>query len=197
MMTPDGGKLELERRLRQVADHPESAAAHFNLGLAYTQRGRVDRAEQAYRKALELDPELVEAWVNLGGVLMLKWDFRGSLEAVREALKRKEDLVLAHYNAGQAHLYLGDAEGVVRSNRRVVELDPNHAAGHYFLAVGLLAAGSVDAAREAVGRARALGHSPAPDFLRALESAERNVAAGGNRNIVSRIGAEAPKQNRR
>jgi tetratricopeptide (TPR) repeat protein len=186
-------KLQLERCLRQVEKHPESAKAHFNLGLAYTQRGRADRAEQAYRKSLEIDPDLIEAWVNLGGVLMLKWDFEGSVEANREALKRDEDLVLAHYNIGQASLYLGDAEEVVRCSRRVIDLDPNHAAAHYFLAVGLLATKRVEEARAALSRAKALGHSPQPDFLRAIHQAEEELERERNTNLVTNIGADAPK----
>lgn len=186
-------KLDLERCLERANEQPHSAAAHYNLGLAYTQRGLVDRAEKSYRKALELNPDLVEAWVNLGGVLMLKWDFDGSLEANREALRRKDDLVLAHYNSGQASLYLGDAEGVVRSSRRVVELDPNHAAGNYFLAVGLLALGRVDEARAAVERSRFLGHSPAPEFLRALARAEKETDDDREGETETNIGADAPK----
>ena len=185
-------KLELEHCLRRAEEHPGSAAAHFNLGLAYTQRGLTDRAEQAYRKALEIDPDLIEAWVNLGGVLNLKWDFEGSLKANREALERQDDLVLAHYNTGQACLYLGDAEGLVRSSRRVVELDPHHAAGCYFLAVGLLALGRVEEARTEVGRARFLGHSPAPEFLRALENAEKKLDTDRSENTQTNTGANAP-----
>jgi tetratricopeptide (TPR) repeat protein len=190
--------LELERCQERVETSPESAAAHFNLGLAYTQRGMVDRAEASYRKALEADPDLVQAWVNLGGVLMLKWDFKGSLEANREALKLKDDLVMAHYNTCQAHLYLGDAEGVIHASRRVLELDPGHAAGCYFHAVGLLAAGRVEEARVTAERATALGHSPAPDFLRALGNAEKTIENENNGNDNSDIGADAPtQQNRR
>jgi tetratricopeptide (TPR) repeat protein len=187
-------KEQLERCLQRVKERPDSPQAHFNLGLVYTQQGRVERAEQAYRKALELDSELVEAWVNLGGVLMLKWDFRGSMEANREALKRRDDLLLAHYNLGQAHLYLGEAEGVVQANRRVVELDPDHAQGHYFLAVGLLATNKVLEARRQLARARELGHSPPPEFLRALEQAAEEAQRGERSvRIVEPIGDETPK----
>ena len=49
--------LDLNRCLERVEEHPDSAAAHYNLGLAYTQRGKVTSAESAYRRALELDPE--------------------------------------------------------------------------------------------------------------------------------------------
>jgi tetratricopeptide (TPR) repeat protein len=192
-MTTENAKHQLERCLRQVEAHPKSAAAHFNLGLAYTHRGQVDRAERAYRDALAIDPDLIEAWVNLGGVLMLKWDFQGSMEANREALKRNDELVLAHYNLGQACLYLGDADGVVRSSRRVIELDPDHAAGHYFLAVGLLANKRVEEAHRALNRAKALGHSPQPDFLRALNQAEEEFAREQNKNLVTKIGDGTPK----
>jgi tetratricopeptide (TPR) repeat protein len=138
----------------------------------------VNRAEESYRRALELDPDLVEAWVNLGGALLMKWDFKGALEANQEALNRRADELLAHYNMGQACLYLGDADGVVRCYRNVIHLDENHAAGHYFLAVGLLATNRVEEARKHLSRAMALGHRPTPEFLRGLERAEQAEAQG-------------------
>jgi cytochrome c-type biogenesis protein CcmH/NrfG len=77
---------------------------------------------------------------------------------------------------GQACLYLGDGEGLVRCARRVLELDPAHAAGHYFLAVGLLETGEVAGARDALNRAQALGYRPLAEFLRALDKAEQQTA---------------------
>ena len=191
-MTPDQTKLSIEHCLERVAERPESATAHFNLGLAYSQRGMVTRAEVAYRKAVELDPDRVEAWVNLGGALMLQWDFQGSIEANEQALKRKEDLLLAHFNTGQAHLYLGDAEETVRCNRRVVDLDPNHGAGHYYLAVGLLALDRLGEAREEATRARFLGHSPDPKFLQAMDVAEKKTESKSDESTGENLGADAP-----
>jgi tetratricopeptide (TPR) repeat protein len=178
----------IQHYLQRVEENPESARAHFNLGLAHTRRGFPGRAEPCYRKALELDPDLVEAWVNLGGVLLLKRDFKGSIAANEEALKRQEDLPLAHYNIGQALLYLGDAEGLVRSYRRVIELEPEHAGGHYFLAVGLLATENPEEAREELARAQTLGHKPAPEFLRALGKA---IERPTDSNVVTTIGTDA------
>ena len=188
-MEGESQRHRFERCLQEVEEHPDRASAHYNLALAYTVAGRVKQAEASYLKALELDPTLVQAWVNLGGVLNLKWDFEGSLKANREALDRQDDLVLAHYNTGQACLYLGDAEGLVRSSRRVVELDPNHAAGCYSLAVGPLALGRVEEARTEVGRARFLGHSPAPEFLRALTNAEKKLDTDRSENTQTNTGA--------
>ncbi|NJN63586.1 MAG: tetratricopeptide repeat protein [Acidobacteria bacterium] len=163
----------LARCEQSVEENPSSARAHYNLGLAYTQLGKMDSAERAYRKALECDPDFLEAWVNLGGTLMLKWDFEGALAANEEAARRDPDLLLAHYNKGQALIYLNDPEGVVSAYRRVLELDPSHASGHYFLAVGLLACKKPADARRHLSRSIALGYRPRPEFFRELEKAER------------------------
>jgi len=189
-MSGENPQSRVERCLRDVEARRDSPTAHFNLGLAYTQQGRMSSAEKAYRKALELDPDLVEAWVNLGGTLLLKWDFEGCQEANREAIRRRDDLLLAHFNLGQACLYLKDAAGVVDRNRKVIELDPNHAKGHYFLAVGLLATDRVAEAREELSRAAALGHSPPPDFLRALEKREKQPS--DSESVRDTPGVETP-----
>lgn len=192
MTATDDVILGMESTLQRVRERPDSAAAHFNLGLAWTQRGRPARAEACYRRALELDPDLVEAWVNLGGVLLLRWEFAESIAANEEALKRRPDLVLAHYNIGQARLYLGDAQGVVGSYRNVVELDPEHAAGRYYLAVGLLAAGQVPEAVHQLARAKNLGHSPEPAFLRAITTAVEKLIETTDQSTTTDPGADAP-----
>ncbi len=178
----------VERCRAAVEQGPRSAAAYYNLGLAYTAKGLVEPAERAYRSALEIDPDLVEAWVNLAGVQLLQWNFDAAVESNREALRRRDDLVQAHYNLGQAHLYRGEAADLVRCCERVVALDPSHAAGHYFLAVGLLATGQLSEARAALTRATALGFKPLPEFLRKLEQAE-----GHSGHAHSRSEATAPE----
>ena len=172
-MNEESREDRVARWKKRVEEAPDSAPAHFNLGLAHTERGRMMAAEKAYRRAVELDPDLVQAWVNLGGALLMKWDFQGCLEANREAVRRKEDLAEAHYNMGQAHLYLKDAERLVSCNRRVLDLQPDHPAAHYFLAVGLLATDRVAEARAECARATSLGYRPRPEFLKSLDRAEK------------------------
>jgi len=168
-----GSKLTPQERIkswtRRVEESPQSAVAHFNLGLAFTDVAKMTSAENAYRKAVELNPEMVQAWVNLAGVLLLQWRFEESLEAGEKAVELDEELPLVHFNMGQAYLYMGDSEALVRCNRRVLELDEDHPAGNYFLAVGLLAQKNTKEARFYLERASRLGHRPTPEFLRAME----------------------------
>lgn len=156
----------------RTKENPNSAVAFYNLGLAFSDVGKMTSAEHAYRQAVEVDPDLVQAWVNLAGVLLMQWRFEDSLEAGRKAVKLRDDLPLVHFNMGQVHLYQGNSEELVRCNRRVLELEPDHPAGNYFLAVGLLAENQPKEAQFYMDRAARLGHRPTPEFLKALERAE-------------------------
>ncbi|NRF67320.1 tetratricopeptide repeat protein [Aquincola sp. S2] len=54
-----------------VAAHPGASAAHwFNYAFLLEQRGRLADAEEAFRRAVELDPKLDRAWYGLGVTLI-------------------------------------------------------------------------------------------------------------------------------
>ena len=57
----------VERCEQAAQDRSESAAAQFNLGLAYMQKGRIERAEQAYRSGIVM-PEA--EWVDLNPAIL-------------------------------------------------------------------------------------------------------------------------------
>jgi Flp pilus assembly protein TadD len=162
----------VERCRRQVQDKPTSATAHLNFGAALMEINRIREAEEAFRRALELRPGYPEALVNLGGVLLARWDFQGCVETNRKAAQAKPELMLAHYNEGLGHLYLGEGEAMVACFQRALELEPDNPGCEYYVAVGLLAAGAVAESRTHLDTAVAGGFSPVPEFLKALEKAE-------------------------
>jgi tetratricopeptide (TPR) repeat protein len=129
-------------------------------------------AEQALKRASELDPACVQAWVNLGGVKLARWDFQGCIEANRKALEVNPELVEAHFNQGLGHLYAGETDGMIECFRRVIDLDHMNSGGHYYLAVAHLEKGEAEGARQSLARAVSLGYSPDPDFIKALEKME-------------------------
>ncbi len=162
----------VERCRRQVQANQTSATAHLNLGAALMEINRTREAEEEFRRALELRPGYPEALVNLGGVLLARWDFQGCVEINRKAAQAKPELMLAHYNEGLGHLYLGEGQAMVTCFERAFELEPQNPACEYYLAVGLLAVGAVPDSRLHLDAAIAGGFSPVPEFLKALEKAE-------------------------
>jgi tetratricopeptide (TPR) repeat protein len=107
------------------------------------------RARALYRHAVERDPGLVDAWVNLGRLTHDAGDAREAVRLYQTALERDGSDPVIHFNHALA---LEDAKGpeaALGAYERALELDPEFADAHYNLA-GLL---------EALGRpAEALGH---------------------------------------
>ena len=71
----------LSRALRMDGDRKAMLYAHFYLGLVYLEREMYDDAQAFFRKALELGPNLIEAYYELGRAL---W-FSGAKDRARAA----------------------------------------------------------------------------------------------------------------
>lgn len=56
----------------QVEKDPENANLHYYLGIAYSEMGDIEKAEASYRKALAINPDYLDANINLGGLILNK-----------------------------------------------------------------------------------------------------------------------------
>jgi tetratricopeptide (TPR) repeat protein len=87
-------------------ENPRDAAIRNFRGIALAQLGRRDDAAGEYREAIRLDPQMVDAYRNLG---YLEWTER-HLDSARVALKKALDLSprdpYAHYYLGRVELDL-------------------------------------------------------------------------------------------
>jgi tetratricopeptide (TPR) repeat protein len=91
-------------------------------------------ARAAYRHAIELDPALVEAHVNLGRLLQEQGELGEAERVYRQALLRSPEEPIVHFDLGLVTEDLkGDGEAL-EHYRRAVELDPEFADAHYNLA---------------------------------------------------------------
>jgi len=116
-----------------VETQPESPAAWFSLGYAYTGLHQDAEAVQAYRKALELTPELFEARLNLGILLLQMKEPRSALEHLEEAVKLKPDHARAHLYLGRALSLADHPEAAQKQFQEALRLDPQIAIAHFDL----------------------------------------------------------------
>ena len=56
----------------QVMKEPDNENLHYYLGIAYSEMEDIEKAEAAYRKALEINPDYLDANINLGGLILNK-----------------------------------------------------------------------------------------------------------------------------
>lgn len=83
----------------QTVREPNNRVLHYYLGLAYDAAGDAENAEAAYRNALNIDPNYVEANINLGGLILNR-----GIE-MWNATNNKRDLTQAQYDAELAEAH--------------------------------------------------------------------------------------------
>jgi Flp pilus assembly protein TadD len=108
--------------MTHAAAHAEHAKG-FDLHL----QGRLADAEPFYRAALALDPELKEAWINLG---LAEFGLRrpdAALACQRAALRIDPDNADAQNNLGMVHYAAGRIAEAENCFRAALRLDPVHA----------------------------------------------------------------------
>lgn len=94
------------------------------LGIALADSGRGSEALQVFQRVLELDPENVEAYENMGIVHIRKEDFNGARNLFGRALAIDESLPRAWNGLGVAQARLGDERGAMNSWAKAAALDP-------------------------------------------------------------------------
>jgi tetratricopeptide (TPR) repeat protein len=159
---PLTGQLVLDFDVRSLRDDvvrvlrtADQASARRRAAYAYYLEGcRLDedevtfeRAEEAYRKAIELDPSLANAVTNLGNLRFR----RGAVHEAEALYLRALDIdpaqPEAHYNLGFLAYDRGDIDGAIARFRRAVGLDPAFADAHFNLAMALEERGRASDAR--------------------------------------------------
>jgi tetratricopeptide (TPR) repeat protein len=163
--------------LRRALASAPTAEGHARLGTALLKAGNTREAERELRAALELDPKFAGAWVNLGGILLARWEFAAAIEANRKAAEAEPALALAHFNQAICHLHLGEPQNAVDCLSKAIEVEPRHGAAYYHLAIALYALDRPVEAQACVAFSQELGFRPSPVSAEALQQAEEAAKA--------------------
>jgi len=108
--------------------------AHFQLGLALEQKGKLDEAIRQYSKALQLAPNYAAAHTNLGAVLVHKGDIKGAVYHYYEALKKNPYDAGAYNNLGNILFGMGRTREAILAYREALRWHPDMPQSLYSLA---------------------------------------------------------------
>jgi len=115
---------EAEQLLDGLAtDYPELSGPILNLGILHAAAGRLEEAEESFRRVIELAPADAVAHAELGIVLRRQGRFVAADAAYREALALQPDYALAWRNRGVLlDLYLGRPAEALQCYERYLDL---------------------------------------------------------------------------
>ncbi|HYI49733.1 MAG TPA: tetratricopeptide repeat protein [Allosphingosinicella sp.] len=104
----------------------EVVATHVNRGILRLRRGQVDEAVADFDRAIELDPNQPESYLNKGAALIRRNNAAGAVQLFTVALERNTTRpAIAHYGRAVAQEQLGNVAAAYRDYRRASEIDPN------------------------------------------------------------------------
>jgi tetratricopeptide (TPR) repeat protein len=120
------------------ADHP---SAHMNLGILSLNRGDHAGAESSYKKAIEIEPALTTAYINLADLYRILQRDQEGQQVLLDAINRSPDMAAVHYALGLNLVRASAHDEAIRYLGQAAELEPGNARYAYVYGVGLHSTG--------------------------------------------------------
>jgi tetratricopeptide (TPR) repeat protein len=134
---------------QQSTDDSSSAEQYF-MAASILDDGNPENFEEAlvsYRRALEIDPYLVPALINLANIHYARDEIAEAQALYERAISLEADVFEAHFNLGNILHDLGRYPKAQACYRDALRLNPGYADAHFYLAVTLEKNGQSQEAR--------------------------------------------------
>lgn len=140
--------------LNLQGEHKAEALAHFAEGIDFEENGEMEKALEAYRQVLNVDPGQIELAVRVAALLSRDDDYPGAIDVLKDAVK-------VHPKAPEPYLelafiyarYLKKLDQATDFANKAIALDPAKIEGYQRLFEIYLSAGEEKKARETLDRA--------------------------------------------
>ncbi|HEU0184548.1 MAG TPA: tetratricopeptide repeat protein [Blastocatellia bacterium] len=144
----EDARMVLQQALmrQRLKKYPSDFTAHFNLGAALQQTGKIEEAVSHFRGALQVNPQSYVAHTNLGAALQELGQIEQAISHYLRALRIKPDYFNARYNLGNLPLRGCRIEEAVGHFREALRLQPDDAGAHNSLGSALGMRGKLDEA---------------------------------------------------
>ena len=99
-----------------------SYSGYNNLGLIYANQGKYDKAVDAFKNAVSINPRSYEAWYRLGQVYAQSLDFQKAQEAYEKTIELNPNAAGAYQGLGSAYYWSGNTEAAYAQVAKMQEL---------------------------------------------------------------------------
>jgi len=108
----------------------KKAVKCYEQGRVLQQEGKLSDAERAYKKAIKINKDFIEAHNDLGNVLLAQGRYKEAFNSFRKALTLRPNHPLLLTNLGNALQLQGEIEQAIDWFNRAIKQDPNFTGAH-------------------------------------------------------------------
>jgi len=153
--------------LRAGGAHKADALANFVEGMAFEENGEMDRALEAYRKVLNVDPGQSQLASRVAGLLIQQDDFPQAIDVLKDAIKANPNNAEPYQQLAFIYFkYLKKTDQAIDYANRAIALNPGDAEGYQRLVEIEVAAGQEKKALEVLDRAAKVRSSDPAFWMR-------------------------------
>src|SRR5262249_52469024 len=153
---------------------------HNSRGIAWHDKGDLDRAIADYSEAIRLNPKLATAYYNRGIAWRAKGDLDRAIADYSEAIRLDPKLAAAYNNRGNAWSDKGDLDGAIADYSEAIRLNPKYTIAYRNRGLANLYAGTPPKALADLAQAHGL------DPKNAYTALWLDIA-GNRSNLASRL----------
>jgi tetratricopeptide (TPR) repeat protein len=106
------------------APTPDRWSAHYNQGITYLQKGKLDKAISEFSKALELNSRIAKVYYNRGLAYGKKGQYDNAISDNNKAIELNPKYAWAYYNRGLAYSNKGQLDKAISDYTKAIEIDP-------------------------------------------------------------------------
>lgn len=146
-------QYQVQKYLTLVKLHPESAEAHFGLGMAYEEAGQTADANKEYEQAIKLDSKHAKSYLHRGFLLARGAELKLALEEWRKAFKNDPNLHMLFSDPDTAAMYKKKIGSAIQQFERPIVVNPKDSFAHYQLGSAYKLFGRLELALQSLKRA--------------------------------------------
>jgi FkbM family methyltransferase len=134
-----GRTFEAEKLYLTILDSPSGhAVASYGFAMLCATQGRLREAIDAYRHAIVMRPNFVDAYINLGTAHLAIGQGEEAVALYRQAIAISPGNAMAHGNLGKALQDLGRIDEAIAAYRAAIDRQPDNAVMHANFGAALL-----------------------------------------------------------
>ena len=171
-------KLVQPREESHVNLKRQEAETYIEMGMALCDQDKLDEAISAFRKAIQVDPNIAESHVGLGTTLKLQNKIGEAISAFRKAIQVDPNIMESHASLGYLLHCQGKLDEAISAYHKAIQIDPDHIDVYCYLGNAFGDQGKLDEAISAYHKAIQID----PNYAHAYSNLGCVLEAQGNLN---------------